>query len=292
MKAVVLIAFGCPDNLGNIGPFMGGIMGKTPPEPLVASVRRRYEKIGGKSPLTEITQNQARALKAELGGNFIVDFAYQYWVPEIPEVVSNLIEKGVEEIFFVPMSAFNSEVSTGTYQKTIQDLEAKYPEIKFFFRGGLGKQPLFIKAHQDILNNAVKNYSPKDTGIIFTAHSLPKKAIENGDPYLDEFLAAVKSIGSGTAFPWQYAFQSKGKSGGEWLGPDVEEVITVLLNQGTKNVIIDPVGFVADHIETLYDLDIELREKFSKVNIIRLPALNAHPFLLKALKQLVLKLEG
>ncbi|GAV23351.1 ferrochelatase [Carboxydothermus pertinax] len=292
MKAVVLVAFGCPDSLENIGPFMSKIMGKIPPPPVVAAVRGRYERIGGKSPLTEITQKQAKALKVELGEGYLVDFAYQYWSPEIPEVVSKLVLKGVKVIYFLPMSSFNSSVSTGAYQKTIKSLENRFPTVKFFFSGGLAYEPLFIEAHRDLLQKALKTYSPEDSGIIFTAHSLPKNAIEKGDPYFDEFLTAAKKLGSSFPFPWAYAFQSKGKSQGEWLSPGVEEVIAEFTTKGIKNIVIDPIGFVADHVETLYDLDIELKEKFSDVNIKRLSALNTHPYFIKALKQLVLKLEG
>ncbi|NYE56361.1 ferrochelatase [Carboxydothermus ferrireducens] len=292
MKAVVLVAFGCPDCLENIGPFMERIMGRTPPPALIAAVRSRYEKIGGKSPLTEITSQQARALKTLLGSEFLVDFAYQYWRPEIPEVVFNLVQKGAKTIYFLPMSAFNSQVSTGAYQKTIKNLEEKFPEIKFYFKGGLAEEPYFIEAHRQLLTTALQPFSPKNTGIIFTAHNLPKKAIEQGDPYFAEFLKTVEAIARTFPFPWRYAFQSKGKSGEEWLKPEVDDVIISWQNQGVENIIVNPIGFVADHIETLYDLDIELKEKFSTVNIVRLPALNDHPLLIKALHQLVQKMEG
>jgi len=292
MKAVVLVAFGCPDCLENIGPFMERILGKTPPPALIAAVRSRYEKIGGKSPLTEITSRQVNALKTLLDSEFLVDFAYQYWRPEIPEVVFNLVQKGVKTIYFLPMSAFNSQVSTGAYQKTIKNLEEKFPEIKFYFKGELAEEPYFIEAHRQLLTTALQPFSPKNTGIIFTAHNLPKKAIDQGDTYFDEFLRTVEAIARTFPFPWQYAFQSKGKSGEEWLKPEVEDVIISWQNQGMENIIVNPIGFVADHIETLYDLDIELKEKFSTVNIVRLPALNDHPLLIKALHQMVQKMEG
>lgn len=295
-KAIILLAFGGADSIESVGPFVKNIIKnrKVTPE-LVSKIEERYKLIGGKSPLLDTTIEQAAAIKKILADKGLEYEAYvgmRYWHPYIKETLAQMKADGIEEAVGVIMSPFTSRVSTGGYEEDIDE----------WFRSPDGGRPrveivknwhindLFIEAVIENIEAELAHFENKeDALVILSSHSLPWVALE-GDPYemlvhqtVDEIARRMPSV------KIKFAYQSKGAGPREWLGPATEEVIEGAAKEGRKGVVVVPLGFVADHIETLYDIDILFKGIAEKNGLVfrRTPSLNAHPKLMKLLAELV-----
>lgn len=295
---VMLLAFGGADSLEAVEPFMKNLMGgRIPPPPLVEKMKARYQLIGGKSPLPEITAKQAAKLEELLnlkGGNYKVVVGMRHWHPFISEALDKLTAYGVGKIIGLSMAPFYSQVSSGTYEEELKRAAASLdnpPEVVFtepFYNSALFIEALAQRISETIAD--VPGNKRENIPVIFSAHSLPMTCIEQGDPYVKQLEQTVQLVANELGLGnWFIAYQSKGGGQGQWLGPTVEEVMQELKDKGSTDVIVVPVGFVSDHIETLYDIDIA-QKKFAEslgLGFYRTAALNASDLFIQALAEIV-----
>lgn len=269
-SAVVLTAHGTVESLDDLGAFITKIRhGNAPPKSVVDEVRRRYEAIGGVSPLAEATRELARKVEARLG--VPVRIAMRLWNPLPSEVVPALANEGVERLAVVALAQFSAAVYRDAIVAAAKDVAAKGgPALDVRSASNWGTHPGLVAAQAKRVQNAIDALPPearKNSRIVFTAHSLPKIVIDRGDPYEKDFRASVDAIARAlgpTAPPHLVAFQSQGMTGpGEtqtaWLRPDLETTLDAVRTSGVTHVVFAPVGFLADHVEILYDLDIEAK---------------------------------
>ncbi len=299
-KGVLLMAFGGPDSPVAIEPFMTNVLGGRPlPPPLVARIKERYRLIGGSSPLLAITRRQAAALARELQQQGLlcqVLIGMRYWRPTIGEAVREMQAVGMKEAVAVSISPHFSRITTGAYREALeQALREENATITFRPAGDWYNNQQFITALAEKMAAARTEFTPveqENLAVIFSAHSLPASSIQHGEPYLEQVKATVQALIDQTGIVnWTMAFQSKGGGHGEWLGPEVEEVLEQIAAGGGKNVLLVPVGFMADHIETLYDIDIAIRHHADKLglNFRRAGVMNDSPSFIKALAEVVLR---
>ncbi|MDD5773160.1 MAG: ferrochelatase [bacterium] len=292
--AVLLLAFGGPASFEEVEPFIKNVTGGRIPSDKIQEVVKRYEQIGGKSPLLEITRKQAKALEDSLNKTeniFSVFVGMRYWHPFIADTVKQIISENIVKIIVLPMTPYYSRISTEGYLndfiKSFSEFDNK---INYTFIKSYHKQPLFIKAFSELIIEEKNKFADKDLEIIFSVHSIPKKFIDDGDPYLSQIKETIEAILNNTGFTkYHLAFQSKGASPGEWLEPDVSNVLRKIKDTNKKNVLLVPVGFICDHIETLYDIDVIYKNEAQKLglNFRRTPSLNVNPIFIESLKELI-----
>ncbi|MFH1288521.1 MAG: ferrochelatase [bacterium] len=298
--AVILLAFGGPASFEEVAPFIKNVTGGRIPEEKINEVvneaAERYKKIGGKSPLLEITQKQAKALEAELNKNnenFSVFVGMRHWHPFIADTVKLIVSKNIEKIIALPMTPYYSRVSTESYLNDfIKSLSQFGKKIDYTFIKSFYNHPLFIKALSESITEEKNKFPDKNPEIIFTAHSIPKKFIDEGDPYLSQIEETIKAVLNNIGqTKWHLAFQSKPSSCAQGLEPEVSGVLEKIAGLNKKDVLLVPVGFVCDHIETLYDIDILYKNEAFKLglNFRRTPSLNISPIFIKSLETLIRK---
>lgn len=297
MIAVLLMGFGGPDSLESIEPFLANLMGgKKPSAQQLEKVKERYKLIGGKSPLLKITKEQARKLEASLnkdGDKYKLYVGMRYWHPYISETVRTIAQEGIKHLAALSLSPFSSRVTTGAYLSNLKEAIPQGSRLEFAFIDGWYKHPLFADALVEKVREGMANFSSgeqSEIALVFSAHSLPKEYIAAGDPYVDEIEETISLIVEKLGeMPWHLGYQSKGIAGGEWLEPEVEVLLGQLAREGRKKVLLVPIGFVADHVETLYDIDVSLREKAKALGLAfhRAPSLNASPKFIEALTQII-----
>jgi ferrochelatase len=290
-SAVLLLAHGSPDSPADIPEFMKYITGGRPvADSVMQEITQRYSLVG-KSPLTEITMRQAEAVQAKLG--LPVYVGMRNWKPFIAEAVRQFVSDGVGKVVAICLAPQNSSTSVGLYRKAL--LAELKPGMAFQFVESWHDHPLLIQAFAERLEPVWRQASA-DAGaalpVIFTAHSVPMRTIHAGDPYEKQAketarLVAGKIAGL-TAELQHFAFQSQGMSGGPWLGPTVERAMLERKQEGHKGVVIAPIGFVCDHVEILYDIDIGFREfaREQGLKMWRPESLNTSPTFVAALAKL------
>lgn len=285
--AVLLLAHGSPDSVHDIPEFLLQVTGGRPlPQPVIDEVKHRYGLIG-RSPLTELTLRQGELLARATG--LPVYVGMRNWKPFIADTVRTMISDGIQHAVVICLAPQNSRTSVGLYRSaltagnsipfTIDFVESwhDHPLLIQAFAGKL--RPSFDRAGRDLGAKAP---------VIFTAHSVPQRTITEGDLYekqSHETAALVaREAGLGKQ-DWIFAFQSQGMSGGAWLGPKVEDTILDLKKKGHRGVLIQPVGFLCDHVEVLYDIDIAFKQFAEKENmrLWRTESLNDSPLLTSAL---------
>jgi ferrochelatase len=291
--AVLLLAHGSPESLDDVPEFVRHITGGRPlPEAILEEVRYRYSRIG-KSPLTEITMAQAQEVQRELG--LPVYVGMRNWKPFVAEAVRQMLNAGVEQVLAICLAPRNSSTSVGLYKKA---LFAEMPQdISVRFVEAWHDHPLLIQAFAEKLEPVWRQACVEMSApvpVIFTAHSVPTRTIAAGDPYDQQAKETGRLVGSriqGLSRELQYfAYQSQGMSGGPWLGPTVENVIVELRKKGSQAVIVAPIGFVCDHVDVLYDVDIAFKQ-FAQEQALRFwrtESLNVSPTFISALAQLAL----
>ena len=297
MKALLLLAFGGPRSLEEVGSFLTRIMkGRKPSSEQVEKVKERYRLIGGSSPLLKITRGQAKGLEkrlSEKGHSFKSYVGMRYGHPVIEETMKEILQDGIEEVIAIPMAPFQSRESTGAYIEEVKRVQKNIGEVlKVSFVIGWHMHPLFLEAIREKIHEGLMGFIPEErkrVHLLFTAHSLPKSIIEK-DPYVREIEESIKGVLAGPGHrAWKMAYQSKGGGPEEWVGPDVESVLTNLSKEGVEKVLIVPIGFVSDHIEILYDIDILYREKARslRMKLRRTPSLNFSEKFIEALSAIV-----
>jgi protoporphyrin/coproporphyrin ferrochelatase len=290
-QAVLLLAHGTADSVDDIPEYLRHVTsGRPVPPQVLEEVKHRYALIGH-SPLNEITARQGELLARELA--LPVYVAMRNWKPFIPDVVRKIAADGVERVIAICLAPQNSRTSVGLYRKTVEG-ESGTP-FALTFVESWHDHPLLVKAFVEKLlaawPRACQEINAK-VPIIFTAHSVPERTIADGDPYEAQARETGALVAKAAALDpgdWRFAFQSQGLSGGAWLGPTVEHTITGLKDMGCPAVFVQPLGFLCDHVEVLYDVDIGFREFAEKqgMRLWRAQSLNESPLLIAALADLV-----
>ncbi|HZE81065.1 MAG TPA: ferrochelatase [Candidatus Polarisedimenticolia bacterium] len=258
-SAILLLAHGSPSSPADIPQFMKHITGGRPvPDAVIKEITHRYSLIG-KSPLTEITMHQAEALQSRLG--LPVYVGMRNWKPFISDAVQQMVGSGVNKIVAICLAPQNSSTSVGLYSKALAD--ERKPGMVVQFVESWHDHPLLIQAFVERLEPVWRDASAEMGSalpVIFTAHSVPMRTIQAGDPYEKQAKETAQLVGrqvTGLTSELQhFAFQSQGMTGGPWLGPTVESAMLEMKKQGHNGVVIAPIGFVCDHVEVLYDIDI------------------------------------
>jgi ferrochelatase len=254
---VALLAFGGPADLQLIPDFLVRMTGRTPGDETLAVVRERYAAIGGASPLPDITARQARALQArlvqELAFPLRVRHGFLFAEPGVPQCLSEL---DGHEVVALPLSPFGSRQTRDRYRDALDEAGATQVPILEGWYAGRG----FVTAVSKRIAEALDGCDASEWAVLFTAHNIPLENVLEGDPYVEQLQQTIAQLVP-RVMPgdWRFAFQSKGRSGGEWLEPEADEVVRALAADGREKLLVVPVGFVSDNVETLYDLDIDLR---------------------------------
>ena len=297
MEALLLLAFGGPRSLDEVEFLLTRLFqGRRPSPEQLEKVKERYRLIGGSSPLIQITQEQAKGLEERLNAkrhSFLSYVGMRYSHPLIEETLMQILRDGIQEVIALPMSPFQSRASTGAYMEEVNRAKKNLgKEIEVSFVTGWYSHPLFLEAVRERIQEGLVQFNMEErkrAHLIFTAHSLPKSIIEE-DPYAKELETCVKGVLKGfDPIPWHMAFQSKGGGSEEWAGPDVESILMELSSQKVREILIVPIGFVSDHIEILYDIDIAYRKKAESLGMVlkRSPSLNISKTFLDALASVV-----
>ena len=297
-RAVLLLAHGTPQSLDEIPEYLRNVTGGRPmPESVVEEIRHRYSLIGS-SPLTELTLEQGRLLSEALDLPAYVGM--RNWKPYIADVVRQMREDGITAAVTICLAPQNSRTSVGLYRRAA--LEAAGDAIEIDFIDGWAEHPLLAQAFAERLQPVWQSLCARIGSVapvLFTAHSVPCRTIQaqpdsSPDPYPVEAkrtaanVAALLAPQGLTAADWFFAFQSQGKSGASWIGPTVEDTLTALRQEGHRAVVIQPIGFLCDHVEILYDIDIGFRDFGSGIGleVVRPQSLNDSPLLIAALENL------
>jgi ferrochelatase len=264
------MAMGGPDCLENVEPFLLDVRGgrPTPPE-LVVEIQARYRATGGKSPAVGMTMSVAKKLEARLNesgdGRYRVYVGLRHWHPFIKDTLAQLLQDEPEHIIGFCMAPQQSSLSTGAYRKKVEEAQALLNDHhSVSYVGSWNRHPKLIAGIVDNVQQGLKKFPARlrsDVTVLFTAHSLPARIVAMNDPYPDEVKGTIAAV---TAFlggqPTAFAYQSQGRSAEQWLGPTVEATIDGLASAGERHVLVAPIGFLCDHVETLYDIDIELKQ--------------------------------
>jgi protoporphyrin/coproporphyrin ferrochelatase len=290
-RAVLLLAHGTADTLDDIPEFLRNVTGGRPvPQSIVDEVRHRYSLIGH-SPMNEITARQGELLASEL--KLPVYVGMRNWKPLIADTVRSMVSDGVTQAVAVCMAPQNSRTSVGLYRKAL-DGETR-PTFTVDFMESWHDHPQLIAAFAEKLTqgwvHACREFN-RQLPVLFTAHSVPERTIAEGDPYERQTRQTAAMVAKRAGLSpdgWYFAFQSQGMSGGTWLGPTVENTLLSLKEKGHDTIFLQPIGFLCDHVEVLYDIDIGFQQ-FAKqhgMQLRRAESLNESPTLIAALADLV-----
>jgi len=289
--AVLLLAHGTADSLDDIPEFLRHVTGGRPvPPEVIAEVRHRYSRIGH-SPMNEITALQGELLAQKL--YLPVYVGMRNWKPFIPDVVTKIASDGIEHVIAICLAPQNSRTSVGLYRRAVEGESG--PPFSLDFVESWHDHPSLVNAFAEKLRAewfAVSREIGATIPIIFTAHSVPQRTIAQGDPYETQTRQTATLVAQAAALSpgaWTFAFQSQGMSGGAWLGPTVEDKISGLKAKGHTGVFIQPIGFLCDHVEVLYDIDIAFKDFAQKLGmrLWRAASLNESATLIDALADIV-----
>ncbi len=267
-KGALLLAFGGADSIESVEPFIRNVLKGRPLSPdLIERTRDRYRLIGGSSPLLDITLAQAKAVAEILsrGEDFYrVYVGMRYWHPFIKEAVKSMLSDGIKEAAAVIMAPFSSRAATGGYLTDVDEaLKDCGGALRVGFVRDWHKDPLFTDAIVENLEKELAFFTnPNDALVIFSNHSLPVAALA-GDPYVQKITETAGEISKRLSIDYRISYQSQGAGPMEWLGPKTEDVIGEAKKLGKKGVVVVPLGFVADHVETLYDIDMLFKKAAS-----------------------------
>jgi protoporphyrin/coproporphyrin ferrochelatase len=276
MDAVVLMAYGSPSRPEDVRPYLEDVRGGRPvSDEAVEELAERYRRIGGRSPLDDVTEAQRAALERELDTPVFVGM--KHWRPRIAEAVEAALEAGATRIVGLVLAPHYSRLSVGGYRDRLEEALSGRAELVLI--ESWHDEPAFLGVLAGRLRGT-------DACVVFTAHSLPERILADGDPYRDQLLETSRLVAERAGLErWSFAFQSASATGEPWLGPDLSEELERLSGEGVRSVLVAPVGFVSDHLEILWDIDIEAREKADElgVELRRIDSLNDDPAFVRAL---------
>jgi protoporphyrin/coproporphyrin ferrochelatase len=293
--AVLLLAHGAPDRLGDIPQFLLNVRsGRGLQENAVHEIVQRYAMIGGRSPLLRITMEQAEALAKAV--SLPVYVGMRNWTPYIEDAVRRLVEDGMGRVVAVCLAPQNSRTSIELYRShLLKAVENVAPGLHVDFVENWHDHADLIAAFREKVSAALAGAeaeSGQPVPVVFTAHSVPERTIKEGDPYEGQVKETAQLLAQSLGIKeYKVAFQSRGMTSEPWVGPTVESLIDEFAKQGCRRVLLAPIGFVSDHVEILYDIDIAFREYAQKkgICVVRPGSLNASPLFIRCLASIVSK---
>ncbi|OLC88432.1 MAG: ferrochelatase [Gemmatimonadetes bacterium] len=291
--AVLLMAYGGPGNLAEVEPYLLDVRGGRPTKPqLVEEIRARYARIGGRSPILEHTRAQAAGVGRALGTGFRTYVGMRHWHPYIKDSVAEIRRAGTQRVVGVVMAPHYSGMSVGAYEKKLLEAAHESEPLEVALVRSWWEQPAFLDTMANRVRQALQRFpKPSEVQVIFTAHSLPERILAAGDPYPEELKASAAEVARRLELgEWHFAYQSAGATNEPWLGPDAAELMTKLAREKRADaMLLVPIGFVCDHVEILYDIDIEYQALARRlgVQLERTASLNDDPGLVAAVAQVV-----
>lgn len=296
-KAVLIMAYGTPSSVDRMQCYLSDIRGGRPmSEEFVAEFRHRYELIGG-SPLTGLTYDQAKKTSDVLhqrGYDWPVYIGMRHWSPWIKDAVGQMYLHGIEEAVGIVMAPHYSSMSIGRYWTKIEEAQQMHGSaIKFRYVNSWYRQPNFLQAVENHVRAGFEKFAPEvrdKVKLVFSAHSLPARLLKMGDPYDDELKTNAQIIAERLGnVDWMFSYQSAAHTGEPWLDPQIEDVVVDLAKEGYKHVLVAPIGFVCDHVEILYDIDIEARQIAQEhgMQLERIESMNSDSLFIEAIADAV-----
>jgi ferrochelatase len=308
MKAVLLMQMGGPDSLDAVKPFLINLfsdreiikIGPSWLQPVIARVianrrvehvENNYRAIGGKSPLRELTEAQAGALESLLGPEYRCFVAMRYWRPSTIEALAEIKKAGISNITAISLYPHYSRATAGSSIKELRRvLSEANANFKVRYVESFYNNPVYIEALVEKIKEGLSEFHPlADVDLLFSAHSLPQSFIDDGDPYLVQIEESVRLVMKQFDLPYQLSFQSRAGPV-KWLEPSTDDMLKKMAASGSKNLLVIPLSFVSDHIETLHEIDIEYSKKAWDLGIakfVRMPSLNSSPKFIECLASLV-----
>jgi ferrochelatase len=280
--AVVLMAYGSPERLSDVPAYYADIRGGRPIKPEnLADLVERYRRLGieDSSPLNAITEQTRAALEGELG--VPVFTGMKHWTPRIAHAADAALASGAEEIVGLVLAPHYSALSIAGYREQLEHALAGRAELRFI--ESWHEEPGFLELLADRVRGT-------DAHVVFTAHSLPARILDEGDPYKDQLLKTSLLVADASRVSeWSFSFQSESPTGEPWLGPDILDHLESLRGQGVERVLVCPVGFVSDHLEIRWDIDVEAQEKAAELGmqLERIEMANADPTFIRTLAGIV-----
>jgi protoporphyrin/coproporphyrin ferrochelatase len=278
--AVVLMAYGSPGELSDIRAYLEDIRGGRPvSDAAVEELTERYQRIGGRSPLDDVTEAQRAALEAEL--ELPVFVGMKHWQPRIAEAVEQAHARGADLLVGIVLAPHYSRLSIDGYRERLDEAVAGRAELRFVESW---------HTHEPYVAVLADRVRGTDAHVVFTAHSLPARILDEGDPYRDQLLETSQLIAEQAVLDtWSFAFQSESPTGEPWLGPDILDELHSLKARGVERVLVCPIGFVSDHLEILWDIDVEARQRAVELELEleRIESLNDDPTFIRGLAELV-----
>ncbi len=291
---VLLTCHGSVADLGDLEPFLRNVRrGRPPPAELLEEVRRRYEHIGG-SPLMRTSAEQAALLEQRLG--LPCRIAGRLWAPYPAEVLGELVDLGVRRVVSLPLAPQSVHVYHADVRAAAERVSVEVLAVPPY-----GEEPALVDAFVETIDAALAELgglSPAETAVILTAHSLPLRVLAGGDPYEQQFRAMASLVAARVAAAERtvtVAFQSQGATDDAWLGPDLGATLRRVADEGKRGVVVAPIGFLSDHVETLYDLDVEAAAQAKAAGLSRFaraPAVGTRARLVDALEAVVRRCLG
>lgn len=294
---VLVMAYGGPASLEEIPGYLADIRhGRPTPRAVLDEITENYRAIGGSSPLLAVTQRQVDALAAMLGDDYRCYLGMRHWSPWIEEVVGEMVSDGVERAVSLVLAPHFSALSVAKYQQKVADgLELYRGRIDFEHIASYHDAPGLVEAFAARVEEGLARWPDDEherVHVVFSAHSLPERVLASGDPYAEQCLETARLVAERAGLPealWSWAYQSAGRTPEPWAGPDVGEHLAELAAQGVRDVVSIPVGFVSDHVELLFDIDVRARQAAEGLGmrLERPPALNDDPVFISTLAELV-----
>jgi ferrochelatase len=274
------MAYGSPGRLSDIRAYLEDIRGGRPvSDAAVEELTERYRRIGGRSPLDDVTEAQRSALEEEL--ELPVFVGMKHWQPRIAEAVDQALAGGADTLVGIVLAPHYSKLSIDGYRERLEDALGERAELRFVESW---------HAHEPYIAVLADRVRGADAHVVFTAHSLPASILAEGDPYRDQLLETSQLIAEQAGLDrWSFAFQSESATGEPWLGPDILDELDSLHALGVERVLVCPIGFVSDHLEIRWDIDVEARERAAQLGLEldRIESLNDDPAFVRGLAELV-----
>ena len=294
---VLVMAYGGPDSLQDIPGYLADIRaGRPTPRAVVEEITENYRAIGGRSPLLEMSRHQVDALARELGDRYRCYLGMRHWAPWIEEVVGEMVDDGVTHAVGLVLAPHFSALSVARYQQRVADgLELYRGRIEFEHVPSYHDAPGLVEAFAGRVGEGLSRWPESEQGsvhVVLSAHSLPERVLAAGDPYDKQCRETAQLVAERAGLPrerWSWSYQSAGRTPERWAGPDLGEHLEALAARGVRDVAVVPVGFVSDHVELLFDVDVRARGVADRLGLRleRPPALNDHPVFIETLAELV-----
>jgi ferrochelatase len=300
--AVLLMAYGSPNRLEEVEAYFTDIRGgRRPSREAIEELTERYRRVGVPTPLLAVSMGLGRELERLLNIDppddrmYTVHLGMKHWTPRIATAIDEIVDSGADHLIAIVLAPHYSMISSGGYRRQVEAALAAtrhgVPTPTLDFVDSWHELDGYLEAVADDVRAVRAEFAnPEEVVVVFTAHSLPARILDEGDPYQEQLLRTSEMVaGRAGIEQWRFSYQSRSHTGEPWLGPDLVETVEELAAQGHRAVLVASIGFIADHLEIFYDIDIEAKERADALGIElrRTPMLNADPRLADALYALV-----